>query len=54
MLTALKDVDETHEQRAQLLTVEGVLVLTDVHFSPSAGEFIKQNADQLKEEPGVK
>lgn len=30
-LPRLEDVDETHEQRAQLLAVEGVLLLAHLH-----------------------
>lgn len=33
MLTTFEDVYETHEQRAQLLAVEGVLLLSDLHFN---------------------
>jgi len=47
-------MDETHEQRAQLLAVEGVLLLRDVHFDLSGGNVIQQHADQLEKEPGNK
>lgn len=40
MLTAFKDVYETHQQGSQLLAVEGVLLLCDVHFDPSGGNVI--------------
>lgn len=32
MPTGLEDVDETHEQRAQFLAVESVLLFTHFHF----------------------
>lgn len=53
MLTAFKDVYETHQQGSQLLAVEGVLLLCDVHFDPSGGNVIQQHTDQLQQEPGV-
>lgn len=33
MLTTFEDMYETHEQRAQLLAVEGVLLLSDLYFN---------------------
>lgn len=53
MLTAFKDVYETHQQGSQLLAVEGVLLLCDVNFDPSGGNVIQQHPDQLQQEPGV-
>lgn len=53
MLTAFKDMYETHQQGSQLLAVEGVLLLCDVHFDPSGGNVIQQHPDQLQQEPGV-
>ena len=44
---------ETHEQRAQLLAVEGVLLLCDVHFHLSGGNVIQQHSHQLEQEPGT-
>lgn len=43
---------ETHEQGAQLLAVEGVLLLCNVHFNLSGGNVIQQHSDQLQQEPG--
>lgn len=34
MLTTFEDMYEAHEQCAQLLAVEGVLLLSNVHFYP--------------------
>lgn len=34
-LTTFEDMYETHEQRAQLLAVEGVLLFCNVHFNLS-------------------
>ncbi len=43
---------ETHEQCAQLLAVEGVLLLCNVHFNLSGWNVIKQHSYQLEQEPG--
>lgn len=40
VLTTLEDMYETHQQGSQLLTVEGVLLLSNVHFDPSGGYVI--------------
>lgn len=53
-LTAFEDVYEAHEQRAQLLAVEGVLLLCDVHLHLPAGDVVQQHADQLQQEPGAR
>ncbi len=42
---------ETHKQRAQLLAVERVLLLCNVHFNLSGGNVIQQHSDQLEQEP---
>lgn len=51
MLTTFKDVYETHQQGSELLAVEGVLLLCDVHFDPSGGNVVQQHADQLQQKP---
>lgn len=43
---------ETHEQCSQLLAVEGVLLLCNVHFNLSGGNVIQQHSYQLEQEPG--
>lgn len=43
---------ETHEQRAQLLAVESVLLLCNVHFNLSGGNVIQQHSYQLEQKPG--
>ena len=45
---------ETHEQCAQLLTVEGVLLLCNVHLNLPGGNVIQQHSYQLEEEPGTR
>lgn len=45
---------ETHEQSAQLLAVECVLLLCYVHFNLSGGNVIEQDSDQLEQEPGTR
>lgn len=49
--TGLEDVDEAHEQRAQLLAVEGVLLLTHFHSQLLCDNVLQENADQLQEKP---
>lgn len=51
MLTTFEDMYETHEQRAQLLAVEGVLLLCNVHFNLPGGNVIQQHSYQLEQEP---
>jgi len=51
MLTTLEDVYETHQQRAQLLAVEGVLLLRHVYLDLSAGDVLQQHPHQLEQEP---
>lgn len=51
VLTTFEDVYETHEERAKLLAVEGVLLRRDVHFNPSGGNVIQQHSYQLEQEP---
>lgn len=41
LLTAFKNMNETHEQRSQLLAVKRVLLLHNVHFDPSARNIVK-------------
>lgn len=43
---------ETHEQCPQLLAVEGVLLLSNVHFNFPGGNVIQQHTHQLEEESG--
>lgn len=43
---------ETHEQCAQLLAVEGVLLLCNIDLNLSGGNVIQQHSYQLQEEPG--
>lgn len=50
MLTTFEDVYETHEQRAQLLAVEGVLLLSDFHFNLPGGNVIQQHTYKLEKE----
>ena len=52
MLTTFEDMYETHEQCTQLLAVEGVLMLCNVHFNLSRGNIIQQHSHKLKKEPG--
>ena len=52
MLTTFEDMYETHEQCTQLLAVEGVLLLCNVHFDFSGGNIIQQHSYQLQQEPG--
>lgn len=42
---------ETHEQRAQLLAVKGVLLLSNVHFNLPGGNVIQQHTNELEKEP---
>lgn len=51
MLTTFEDMYETHEQCAQLLAVEGVLLLSNVHFNPPAGYIIQQHTYKLQKKP---
>lgn len=45
-------MNETHEQCAQLLAVEGVLLLCNVHLNLSGRNVIQQHSYQLEQEPG--
>lgn len=51
MLTTFEDMYETHKQCAQLLAVEGVLLLCYIHFNLPGGNIIQQNSYQLEQEP---
>ena len=51
LLTTFEDMYETHEQCAQLLAVEGVLLLRNVYFNPPAGYIIKQHTYKLQKKP---
>lgn len=51
MLTTFEYVNETHKQCAQLLTVEGVLLLCKIHFNLSRRNIIQQDSYQLQQEP---
>lgn len=44
-------MDETHKERAQLLAVEGVLLLSHIHFHLLTGDFIQHHTYQLQKEP---
>lgn len=43
-LTTFEDMYETHEQCAQLLAVEGVLLLCNINFNLSGGNVIQQHS----------
>lgn len=48
MLTTFEDMYKTHEKCAQLLAVEGVLLLCNIHFNLSGGNVIQQHSYQLE------
>lgn len=52
--TGLEDVDQTHEQRAQLLAIEGVLLLTHLHSQLLCDNVLKKDANQLQQKPSEK
>lgn len=43
-------MNQTHEKGAQLLAVEGVLALRNVHFDVSGGDVIQQYPYKLDQE----
>lgn len=43
-------MNETHEKCAQLLTVERVLLLSNVNFNMSRRDVIQQHSDKLDQE----
>lgn len=50
MLTTFEDMYETHEQCAQLLAVEGVLLLSDLYFNLPGWNVIQQHTYKLEKE----
>lgn len=45
--TRLEDVDETHEQRAQFLAIERMLLFTHFHSELLCNNILQKNANQL-------
>lgn len=44
-------MDQAHEQRAQLLAIEGVLLLAHLHPQLLCGDVLEQDAGQLQQKP---
>lgn len=44
-------MNKTHEEGAQLLAVEGVLLLRNVNFDMSGRDVIQQHSYELDQEP---
>lgn len=49
-LTTFEYMNETHEECAQLLTVECVLLLSNVNFNMSRRDVIQQHSYELDQE----